>query len=311
MELAIELFGYLILTVLGFVLPIVAILLSIYQEGLSKLAQQYETEFSQSENNLKEQIQEMAESTGTDTAGIKQSIKKLESIKKRARIKLSYLNPRKQIVRLFIPLVLAFLGVVATSILVASNVYFSLLLLISLMAFVYALLVLWNLVGIIVEVRGLIDTEKKTTEASTVEALSSVMKELVDKTGQYFLTQVYIVLDDHTIKGDSHKITLPVNTKKELKVQLLNSENRMAKNVEFGFTFTTSFIIDKTDYRSIFRDETQQVVRYEDNILQANTIGLYAPLIITPLRRGASTLRTFIKAENIESIYRDITITVT
>ncbi|GAI93989.1 unnamed protein product, partial [marine sediment metagenome] len=93
MELAIELFGYLILTILGLVLPIVAILLSVFQEGISKLAQQYQAEISQSEENLKT----IAKAKRTDLAAIQQSIKELESTEKRARTKLSYLSPRKQI----------------------------------------------------------------------------------------------------------------------------------------------------------------------------------------------------------------------
>lgn len=307
MELAIELFGYLILTILGFMLPVVAILLSIYHEGLSKLAQQYQAEVSQSEENLKT----IAKAKKTDLAAIQQSIKELESTKKRATTKLSYLNPRKQIIRLFIPLVLAFLGVVATSILIGTNVYYGLFLLISLTGFVYALIVLWNLIAIIVEVRGIIDTEKKTTETSTVELLTSLAREVIDRTGQYFLTKVYIVLDGKDIEDDSYETTIPANIKKEINVQLRNNEMRMAKNVEIGFRFPTNFIIDKTDYASIFRDEKEQVVRYSESILQGHTIVNYAPLIITPLEQGVCKVSTFIKAENIAATYRSVTIRVT
>ena len=307
MELAIELFGYLILTVLGFVLPVVAILLSIYHEGLSKLAQQYQAEVSQSEENLKT----IAKAEKTDLAAIQESIKKLESTKKRAITKLSYLNPRKQIIRLFIPLVLAFLAVVATSILIGTNVYYSLFLLISLAGFVYALIVLWNLIGIIVEVRGIIDAEKKTTETSTVELLTSLVREVVDKTGQYFLIKVYIVLDGKEIKDDSYETTMPVNMEKEIEVQLRNIEMRMVKNVEIGFRFPTDFIIDKTSYSSIYRDENEQIVRYSISMLQGHTTHIFAPLIITPLKQSIYTVSTFIKAENIESTYRKVTIRVT
>lgn len=307
MELAIELFGYLILTILGFVLPIVAILLSVYQEGMSKLAQQYQAAVSQSEENLKT----IAKAKRTDVAAIQQSIKELESTKKRARTKLSYLNPRKQIIRLFIPLVFAFLGVVTTSILIGTNFYYGLFLLISLTGFVYALIVLWNLIGIIVEVRGIVDAEKKATETSTVELLTSLAREVVDRTGQYFLTKVYIVLDDEDIKDESYETTIPANMKREIKVYLRNIEMRMAKNVEIGFRFPTSFIIDKTDYYSIYRDKKEQIVRYSVSIIQGHTIFTFAPLIITPLERGVYKVSTFIKAENIESTYRNVTVKVT
>jgi len=264
MELGIELFGYLILTVLGFVLPIVAILLSVFQEGISKLAKQYQADISQSEENLKT----IAKAEKTDLAAIQESIKKLESTKKRAITKLSYLNPRKQIIRLFIPLVFAFLGVVVTSILIVTNFYYCLFLLISLGCFVYALVVLWNLIGIIVEVRGILDTEKKATETGTVELLTSLVRGIGDKTGQYFLAQVYINLNGEDIKDDSYEIIIPTNTKEEIDLKLRNREARMAKNVEIGFTFPTTFIIEKTTHNSIFRSKGEQVVRYSESIVQ-------------------------------------------
>jgi len=307
MELAIELSGYLILSILGFVLPVAAILLSIYHEGLSKLAQRYKTEVFQSEENLKT----IAKAEKTDLEALQQSIKQLEATKRKARNKLSYLNPRKQIIRLFIPLVLAFLAVVVTSILIGTSLYYGLILLISLTGFVYALIVLWNLIGIIVEVRGIIDAEKKATETSTVELLTSLAREIVDRTGEYFLKETYITVSDKDISDDSLKITLQANSKEELKIGVQNHETRMVKSVEIGFIFPTNFIIEKTGYYSIYRDEKQQVVRFKETIIHGKTHVHFGPLIITPLEKGDHKIDTFIKAENIESTYRDLTIKVT
>ncbi len=306
MELAIELFGYLILTMLAFVLPIVAILLSVFHEGISGLAQQYQSEISQSEENLKT----LAEAKKPDVAEIRQSIEELESREKRARTKLSYLNPRKQIIRLFIPLIFAFLGVVATSILIKTNFYYALFLLISLAGAVYALIILWNLIGIIVEVKTIIDAEKRAAEPNTAELLASLAKEVADKTGQYFLTKAYITCDDQDIVDGSYKTTIQANMKKEIKVGLRNREMRMAKNIEIGFIFPASFIIDKTDYASITRTETEQIVRYEKTIVHAHTHQTFDSLFITPLELDAYKVRTFVKAENIETTYRTITIEV-
>ena len=55
MNIALQLFGYLILTVLAIVVPIFIVLLSIFQEGVSKLSAQYEIKKKQSEKNLEEQ----------------------------------------------------------------------------------------------------------------------------------------------------------------------------------------------------------------------------------------------------------------
>ena len=112
MEQAIQLFGFLILTFLGIVSPILVILLSMFREGISQLTIQYENEKSQSKNNIKEQLKKIVEAGKTDVEGIEQSLNKLKAIKKTAETKLSYLNPRKQILRLYMPFLISFLGAI-------------------------------------------------------------------------------------------------------------------------------------------------------------------------------------------------------
>lgn len=111
-EQAIQLFGYFILTFLAVPAPILVILLSIFREGRSKLTIQYENESFQSEKNIREQLKKIGEAEKADVERIQQSLYKLKAIKKGAQTKLSYLNPKKQILRLFIPLLISFLGVV-------------------------------------------------------------------------------------------------------------------------------------------------------------------------------------------------------
>lgn len=310
MEQAIQLFGYLILTMLGFVLPITAILLSIFREGISKLATQYENERAQSEDNIKAQLKKMAKGKTTDESAIKRSLKQLKYIKKTAEAKLSYLDPKNQVIRLFVSLILALLGVVITFLLVETNIYYCFFLLISLAGFIYAIVVLWKLIGIIVEVRKIIDTDKKDTDSRTIELLSALAQK-IEKTGQYFLKRVYASLGKGDIKDDSRIITMQTNSKNELKIGVQNHESRMAKNVEIGFIFPNNFIIEKRDYYSIFLDEIQQVIRYETNLIHGNTHNFFSPLIITPLEKGDYKIRTFIKAETIEATYRDVTVKVT
>lgn len=61
MESSLQLFGYLILIFLGIVVPFLIILLSIFQEGISKLTAQYKNEKFISEENLKNQLKKQAE----------------------------------------------------------------------------------------------------------------------------------------------------------------------------------------------------------------------------------------------------------
>ena len=307
MEQAIQLFGYLILTFLGIVSPILVILLSMFREGISQLTIQYENEKSQSENNIKEQLKKIGEAGKTDVGEIEQSLNKLKAIKKTAETKLSYLNPRKQILRLYMPFLISFLGVIL-AILIKTNIYYvGLFIAISLICFVYSMVVLWKLLGIIIEVKKTIDDDKKGMDMKTIELLSALVK----KGAEYFLEDVYINIDDKNIQDDTGKITTSVDKKQELKIGIINYESRMAKKIEIGFNFPLDFIIEKTNYYSIYTTKTIQVVRYATNLIHGKTSLWLSPLIITPLKEGDYKINTFINAENIESTYRKLNLKVT
>ena len=142
MEQAIQLFGFLILAFLGVVGPILVILLSVFREGISKLTIQYENEKFQSEKNIKEQLKKIAEAENADVKEIEQSLKSLKALKMIAETKLSYLNPKTQILQLFLPLLIAFLGVIL-AILTKTNVYcVGLFITVSLICLVYTIFVL-------------------------------------------------------------------------------------------------------------------------------------------------------------------------
>lgn len=307
MEQAIQLFGFLILTFLGIVSPILVILLSMFREGISQLTIQYENEKSQSENNIKEQLKKIVEAGKTDVEEIEQSLNKLKAIKKTAETKLSYLNPKEQILRLYMPFLISFLAVIL-AILIKTNIYYvGLFIAISLICFVYSMVVLWKLLGIIIEVKKTIDDDKRGMDMKTIELLSA----LLEKESGYFLKAVYINIDDKKIQDDTVKITVSVDKKQELKMGISNLELRMAKNIEIGFIFPLDFIVEKTNYYSIYTTKTTQLVRYATNLIHGNTTQLLLPLIITPLKEGDYKINTFIKAENIESIYHNLNLKVT
>ena len=56
MDNALQLFGSFILTLLGFILPIITILLSLLPDGVKALATKYENEKKQSEDNIIEEL---------------------------------------------------------------------------------------------------------------------------------------------------------------------------------------------------------------------------------------------------------------
>ncbi len=287
-----------------------AILLSVFHEGISKLSAQYETQRAQSETNIREQLKKLAQKKDTPNESvILETLKELRVIKKTAGAKLSYLNPKQQIIRLFVPLIIAF-SAVASSFLVKPDIQY-LLLSIGIAGFTYAIVVLFKSISVIVEVKGIIDIDKKDTDAKTVELLSEIVRQGGEATEQYYLQDVHIKVKDKGIRDGPPKIiAVSANNKYELEIGMVNSEDRMAKNVEVGFIFPVSCMIDKGGY-TIYRGEEKQIVRYTADYIHGDTSHLLDDLKITPLEQGDHTIRTFIKAENIRPIYRDFTLRVT
>ena len=308
MEQAIQLFGFLLLTFLGIVSPILVILLSLFREGTSRLTTQYENEKFKSEKNIKEQVKKMVEAEKTDMGEIEESLNILKATKKTAETKLSYLNPRKQILRLYMPFLISFLGVIL-AILMKDNIYYvGLFIAISLIFFIYSIVVLWKLLGVIIEVKKTIDDDKKDMDKKMIELLLALGK----KGTEYFLTKVYICINDEYIfKDDTSTITVSVDKEQDLKIGIKNIETRMAKTIEIGFVFPLDFIIEKTDYYSFVTTKTTQIIRYTIDSIHGNTNQLLSPLIITPLKEGDYKIRTFIKAENIEAKYKGLNLKVT
>lgn len=134
---------------------------------------------------------------------------------------------------------------------------------------------------------------------------------LVEKEARYFLKDICITIDDKKIEDNAGEITISADKKQELKIGINNSETRMAKNVQIGFIFPPDFVIEKTSSNSIFTMKTGQIVRYVTSLIHGNTNLTLGSLIITPLKKGDYKINTFIKAENIESFYRDLNFKVT
>jgi len=163
------------------------------------------------------------------------------------------------------------------------------------------------LVGIIVETQKIIHDDGREKDIRVVELL----KALVKKEAQYFLKDIFITIDAEKIQDNTGVITIAADKKQELKIGIYNDENRMAKNIEIGFTFPLDFIIEKSNRYTIYTDKSFQIVRYALSSIHGNTLLKLNSLIITPLNTGDYKIQTFIKAENIETVYKNVNLKVT
>ena len=326
MDNALQLLGSLILALLGFVSPAVGLLLSFYREGVARLTAQYKTEETTATANIKEQMKKMdAEKKSSDEyiKEMRENLAKLEAIKTRAKEKLGYLNPQKQMLLLFLPLVLSLLLTQAAlivsdsmTLLVSLNKnsylipYKYLLSLFSVIILIYFLYHLAKLLKILTEVKDISDEERRQREARTIELLSIVATNSGKSASMTppLLENVDIKLDG-VIVSSGTKIDLEVQKKKTFRLAIVNTSNQMAKNVEVGFIFPAKdFIIENAE--SLFSDESQQIARYKESTIQDSTSATQPALNVTVLKDGKYTVKVFVKGENVKTSYMDTIWTV-
>jgi len=310
MEQAIQLFGYLVLTFLGFVVPIAGISLSMHQDGISKLSKQYKNEKKQTEEKIQKQIEKIDTANEEGIKELKKILATLERIKKAADGKIKNLNPKTQVLKLFIPLIFSFLGISISLSVTKYNPFFYIILFIGVLAFLYALKVLWDLLSIIMEVKKMIDDYKERSNTNLEQSVVSIL-EAIKKEKPEFLEKISVTLNGEDINNIiPDGIIIKSDQKQEFKIGFLNFEEQMARNVQIGFVFPTDFIIEKSAGYSIYTDETRQVVRYNSDYVHGWEQRFYAPLILTPLKEGLFKIVTFIKGENIKVIRKILNLKV-
>jgi hypothetical protein len=267
MDNILQLFGTLILTLLGFALPILSIAIAMLPEGVSCLLSKYENEKKQSEENLLNETQKKNTDADLDYKQLEKTIKILKKNKNDAIKKLSYLDPTKLILRISIPFILSL--IILSAALVTKESYPKVLLLFSTISFVAGLIALWKTVVILIEVSSAVNQKNKSYEDKLVQLLSTI----AEKGGSEHLFlkdgEITAKFNGKLLKKDE-KFEFAANKPYEIPVSINNSGEFMAKNVEVGFIFPKDFLIDKTSNISLYPNETSQIVRLNNNIVQAH-----------------------------------------
>lgn len=174
-----------------------------------------------------------------------------------------------------------------------------LLLLSSLLAFVAGLVALFFSVSVLFEVGEIVNQTKNSNEEKVIELLSI----LVEKSG---IDSLYLKEDEVRVKFEGkylkkgEKFDYSVNTKHEIPITIHNSGEKMAKNIEVGFIFPKDVLLEKTSSLSIFTDESFQIVRFNNDMIQAHENNRQGNLQITFLKTGEVEINIFIKGENVK-----------
>lgn len=319
METLLQILSGLVLTLLGFVVPVVGIMFSIFHRGLKKLSDRYESEKLQSEDNIKAQIRKIGDEgkekkATIDEDELQKNLDELKDIKKSAEKKLARLKPRKQILKLFIPLTLSLILIAIASITNKALVFDLLklqdvLLFSSLIPLIYALVVLWQTLEAMLEAKAEIDAEDEENRKRHIELLSSIYEE-VKSGASHYLHKVYIIINGTKVGNKNLKVELKSDEESEIEIWFANSEKKMAKNIEVGLLIPQSFIVHKGRDYTVYADKKENIIRYKDTQVQANTKIHYSSLSLTPLEKGKYEITTFIKGQNIEMRYDTFTINV-
>jgi len=306
-EKIIELSSSLLISLIGFVTPMVALLMSIFGEGLRKLAEQYESERAQTEKKLANQLQKSGEAASLDVSEIERTIKELREVKSTAERKLQLLDPKKAVIGLFVPLFAALLFLLP-SIFYKSTVanWWGVL---SILCAGFAIQRFWQLLDIVVEVKKTVDAEAREERRKVSELLSEIAKNTLKGSG-YYLEKVFISFNNVKFDKDMNEYLMYADRKLNVPVKIVNDEARMAKDVEAGLRFPPDFLIEKNPGYTVYMGENEQIVRYSVERIHGSTSVVLAPLVVTPLKKGQFEFKTFMKGENIEAKYRDLRIKV-
>ncbi|MFA5130951.1 MAG: hypothetical protein WC467_00840 [Patescibacteria group bacterium] len=299
MDSALQLYGSFILTIMSFVLPILAIALSIFSEGSKFLLEKYENEKKQSDQNLVNETKKMEEEKNLDYAGLQKTIKTLKKNIRIAEVKINYLKPDKLFVKIFIPFFFAFILLMATLIIFAIE-YRLLLLALSLIAFIIGIYILWKSILILIEVFGSINQTKKDYEEKVISLLSDISTKNGNSVSDLFIKEekIGLIFYGKYLKKDE-TFDFSVNKKYDIPVSINNSSDIMAEKVEIGLILSQDFLVEKTTNLSIYATEDKQIIRLNSEIVQAHENQLKNKISLTFLKSGNYNIEAFVKGKNV------------
>lgn len=304
----------LILALLSIVFPLFVILLTLFSEGIIRLREEYQRTREEKMGTLKELQEKLStaqldDDIPQDVDSIKKSFRDLKKTEKGIKDKIDVLNPRKQILKLIIPLIVAYVCS-----LLFPNIYYNRYLLFTLpqiifISLLYFFWIIWKSILIIIEAKKLVDEKSGSTNEKIEQILKTIAENTQEK--ETNIKKIYVTLDGEKFPT---KVKLSVNKRQDFKIGISNMEDKMAKKVEIGLTFPKiHFTIEaKPPSYEIYGGKEEIIIRDHQESIHAKTHLLLADsLNITPKKVGSFNIEAFIKGENIITQYHIIKFEVT
>lgn len=302
-DIVFQIYGTLILALAGFVLPILAIAMSAFPEGVKLLRQTYENEQKQAEGNLEDEIKKQNSKSEINYEVLEKNIKTLKLTRDKARRHLVYLNPQyilsRSVITVSICLVSFLLGILFYN----QTLYIPLVLFILSLAFLVWILVIFsNSIGIIIEASAAVQNIRRSTEEKTLELLTALVDNSKNEGDSLFIDPKYIRVffnNEEVIVEKKYKFS--VNNKHTINIELNNSSDFMLKTAELGFVFPTEFLVEGDVISNVYTGDKEKIIRFKYNHLQSHVRQVVGSIDITFLKIGTFKVYTFVKGENLKN----------
>ncbi|MCK9578043.1 hypothetical protein M0R01_00945 [bacterium] len=313
-NIILQLYASFIVAIIGFVLPLLAILFSFLPQGINSLTEKYKGEIERVENKIKSE-QKKWKKKGFDIRSFEKFLKELKKIKKETEEKLNYLKPVNILIKLFLSFTGSFLLILLS--IFYSNVdfkiaevdFFNILIFLSLFLLFIGGKILFKSFCTINEIAEVSNQERNAYENKVIELLTVLIKE--NSKDKMLIGESEINIYFNKEKIIENKIYEFSVSKKVIEVSIENNSERMAKKAEFGIIFSTDFLIEKTsNIKSITTDGDKQIIRFENDFIHSQTKSIQGGISINFLKAGDYDVKAFLKGENIKTSYINFKIKV-
>ena len=308
MDQSMTLFGYLVIAFLGFVVPVLGLLFTVYQGGIDRIKIKYENKKAEAEKARRDLM-------AAFTAGgihkdefkeYKKRLKELEireiTVRRTANSRMSYLDMRKVAIGLAAPLAASMVAVLSYFMVTAPYKIGTAIF--ALIAFSYSVSILARLLDVVIEMTRLADRESKAMNARIMEALSENPEHARVK-------ELKLLIDGIEVSG-KNPLTISSGDERELKVEIQNPGKVTARNAVLAITMDPAVIISPKNYYSIIRTGSSVAVSYAMDFISPDNSFVGGPLVIKVNAPGSYKAGTVMKADNSEGeIKGEFTITAT
>lgn len=294
MDQSVTLFGYLVIAFLGFVVPVLGLLFTVYQGGIEKIKIKYENMKAEAEKARRDMLAAFT-SDGVhkeDFREMKKKLRELEirekTVRRTADSRMSYLDMRKVAIGLAAPLALSMAAVlvyfVIPPVLKIEIAAFAVI------TFLYSVYVLIKLFDVVIEMTRLADRESKAMNARIIEALS----ESQEATG---IKGLKAAIDGVQVSPEN-PLVISSGDERDLKVEILNPGKITARNTVLAVKMDPAVKVIPKQYYSIIRTADCVTVMYTVDFITPEAPGICGPLVIKINTPGMYKSETSIKTGN-------------